>query len=122
MSPFTTPSWEDRRDSPRVPAQMWVRSYDQDHFAACEGDVSLGGARIQFLTAPSDTQVEVLMDLDQRKVRLQGEILSMGPATNGLQEARVRFLEGDLMDELALARMLHAASLDLASWEQITRP
>jgi hypothetical protein len=121
MASASTGKWVERRDSLRVPAQMWVRSYDQDDFVSCEGDLSLGGARVQFRRPPTDPQVEVMVELEQREVRLQGEIIAVRAAAAGVHEARVRFLAGDLQDELALARLLQVVARQNAAWSELGR-
>ena len=103
-------NWADRRDSARVSVEMLVRSYDMKNFETCNGDISMGGARIQFHKPPKDMQVEVMFTLGEREIRLQGDILDMRLLESGLTEARVRFLDWDVRDELALARILQEVS------------
>ncbi|MEW5854224.1 MAG: PilZ domain-containing protein [Myxococcota bacterium] len=109
--------WEDRRESLRVPVEMLVRSYDQDTFEVCTGDISLGGARINFRRPPRDPQVEVLLQLGGPwgEVRLQGDIIGFR-AVGNVYEARVCFVDWDTMDELALARMIHEVSQGWETW------
>ena len=116
MGTAQTQTWGERRETVRVNAQLLVRCYDQNHFMVCDGDISLGGARIVFQDAPKDRQMEVLLDGPDGGARLQGDIMSVRPLPHGAFEARVRFLDWDVMDELHLARMLHRVSSGWDDW------
>lgn len=115
---LTTPSWADRRESIRVNMELMVRSYDRVAFEPASGDISLGGARLRLGSMPRDNMVEVLLQRleDGSEVRLQGDILSVRPHPQGGFDARVRFVEQDLKDELALARMLHQVEKEWDVW------
>lgn len=118
MGTSTAANWGERRETVRINAQLLVRTYDQNHFSVCDGDISLGGARIYFNSKPRDTQVEVMFELDDGEVRMQGDIIHVG-IVDGRYEARVRFVDWDLMDELQLARMLHNVSTTWDDWTQV---
>jgi hypothetical protein len=115
---LTTPSRADRRESIRVNMELMVRSYDRVAFEPASGDISLGGARLRLGSMPRDNMVEVLLQRleDGSEVRLQGDILSVRPHSQGGFDARVRFVEQDLKDELALARMLHQVEKEWDAW------
>lgn len=112
-----TQTGAERREFLRVPLQMMVRSYDSREFHACDGDLSLGGARIRFPTHPTDDQVEVLLHADGPlgPARLQGDIIDLR-RVDGAWEARVQFVESSLSDELGLARLLHGLTRDWEPW------
>lgn len=99
---------------------LLVRTYDQENFAPATGDLSLGGARVVLPTEPQDTQMEVLLwrDKDGTEARLQGDVLSARRLPKGGVEVRMRFRDGAVEDELALARVLHAVEEEWEPWEQ----
>ncbi|MBI5494139.1 MAG: PilZ domain-containing protein [Deltaproteobacteria bacterium] len=111
----------ERREYIRVPLQMLVRSYDSEVFHACEGDLSLGGARIRFAEHPTDPQVEVLVDAGGPfgQVRLQGDIIDLRHEGDAW-EARVQFVESPVTDELGLARLLHRLTEEWEPWSPST--
>lgn len=109
----------ERRESVRIPVEMWARTYDQARFVACKGDISMGGARVEFRTKPKEKDIEIIVKLGggMEDLRIQGEIIDVFPTPEGHAfVARVKFTEQLFLDELALARFMDDVSGEWELW------
>ncbi len=100
----------DRRDSPRVPLTLLVRSVEEGgSFVEHKGDISVGGVFFSDRHAPTGRQVELRFRIAgyDREIRCQGEIIRVSQG-KGQSGAHVRFVDLPTDVELAVARFIDA--------------
>src|SRR4051812_15770025 len=103
----STASAAQRRESPRVPIRLGARLPGQAHFESHEGDVSLGGARVDLQYPPFGNEMEIALPLPEEPLplRLLADVLRV--TGGGLNwSAHLRFRELPLQVEMAIARYL----------------
>lgn len=97
----------ERRESPRVPIRLAARLPGQAHFEPYEGDVSLGGARVDLEHPPFGNEMEIALPLPGEPVplRILADVLRV--TGGGMSwRAHLRFREMPLQSEMAIARYL----------------
>ena len=104
------PRGAERRESPRVPMTFLIRDIiEGGGYVEREGDLSLGGIYWKGKHPPFGTQVEVRFRLPgvPREIRAQAEIIRVMEKGRDL-DFHVRFVELDVVDELAMARHIES--------------
>jgi hypothetical protein len=97
----------ERRESPRVPIRLGARLPGQAHFEAFEGDVSLGGARVDLEHPPFGNEMEIALPIPGEPVPLRVLADVLRVTGGGLTwRAHLRFREIPLRIEMAIARYL----------------
>jgi PilZ domain len=98
----------DRRESPRLPATLWVRPLgSRGPFQECTGNISLGGAYWQLREPVLATDFELSFHLPGGPADLTAlaQVLRTRKGDDGYA-VHARFVVIDLMAELALARFI----------------
>ncbi len=102
------PSWDERRESDRVPIELLVRDATLGgSFEPYTGNLALGGVWFDAFHPPVGSRVEIrfLVPGGREEIRALGEVLRIsreGPRFG----AHVKFVEIPLEAELAIARYL----------------
>lgn len=102
------PSWDERRESDRVPIELLVRDAALGgSFEPYTGNLALGGVWFDAFHPPVGTRIELrfLVPGGREEVRAVGEVLRIsreGPRFG----AHVKFVDIPLDAELAIARFL----------------
>lgn len=96
----------DRRDSPRIPIRLEVRSGTGEYLPA-DGDISVGGAYVALAEKPSAESVALRFELPgvDRMIEARGEIVRISE-TGDRFGVHLRFTDISLDDELAVARFI----------------
>jgi len=100
-------AYAERRESPRVPIRLAARLPGEAHFEPFEGDLSLGGARVDLSHPPFGNEMEIAIPLPDEPLplRLLADVLRVtGGGMNW--RAHLRFRELPLQVEMAIARYL----------------
>jgi len=101
----------DRRESPRLPIKVWVKTATAEGFAAVEGDISVGGLHFTDKLPITGKKIDLRFKLPghDAEVHVKGEVVQVSQKSN-LYGAHVRFGEMDMDTERAIARFIDERS------------
>lgn len=116
MTHMSSLRWDDRRESPRLPARLYVRGLGDDRrLAERLGDVALGGVGFEVPRAPDTDlfQVRFTCPGEDRLRTGMAKVIDLTPMTGTLDRdgaffAHLRFTQLQEADERAIARSLDA--------------